>query len=68
MRILKPASVVFAVALIASSVVAAQAFAGTTSYKYDANGRVVEVDYPSGTVVKYTYDKAGNRSQVVVTP
>jgi len=40
------------------------AFAGTTTYKYDAHGRVVEIDYPDGSVIKYTYDSAGNRTQV----
>lgn len=37
-------------------------FAGTTTYKYDALGRVVEVDYPDGSIVTYTYDKNGNRT------
>lgn len=39
------------------------AFAGTTTYKYDALGRVVEVDYPDGSIVYYSYDAAGNRTQ-----
>jgi len=41
--------------------------AGTTSYKYDALGRVVEITYPNGTKVKYAYDKAGNRTLVSKT-
>lgn len=42
--------------------------AGTTTYKYDAKGRVIEIDYPNGAVVKYSYDNAGNRTQMVKTP
>lgn len=37
------------------------AMAGTTTYKYDALGRVTEVDYPDGSIVYYAYDAAGNR-------
>ena len=44
---------------------ATSAFAGTTTYKYDALGRVVEVDYPDGSIVQYTYDAAGNRTRTV---
>ena len=42
---------------------ATTANAGTTNYKYDALGRVIEVDYPDGSIVQYTYDPAGNRTQ-----
>jgi len=42
--------------------------AGTTTYKYDVQGRVIEIDYPNGTVVTYTYDNAGNRTKVIKTP
>jgi len=54
-------------AIAAAALVAASAHAGTTTYKYDTLGRVVEVDYPNGTVIKYTYDAAGNRTQTVKT-
>jgi YD repeat-containing protein len=49
-----------AVLLMAASL---PAQAGTTTYKYDALGRVSEVDYPDGSIVYYTYDAAGNRTQ-----
>lgn len=40
------------------------ATAGDISYVYDVHGRVTQVTYPSGGVVLYEYDAAGNRIQV----
>lgn len=42
----------------------AAAYAGTTSYQYDALGRVVKVTYPDTKQICYAYDAAGNRTQV----
>jgi len=41
--------------------------AGTVSYQYDALHRLTGVTYPDGSVIAYTYDPAGNRTQKVVT-
>lgn len=38
--------------------------AGNTVYQYDTLGRVVKVTYPDAKQVCYTYDAAGNRTQV----
>ncbi|MDV6333265.1 RHS repeat domain-containing protein [Asticcacaulis sp. 201] len=53
---------------LASVLVGSPALAGDTTYKYDALGRVIEVNYPDGTKITYQYDAAGNRTQVVKTP
>ena len=40
---------------------------GVTTYTYDSVNRLESVTEPSGTVTKYSYDKAGNRLTQVVT-
>jgi YD repeat-containing protein len=43
--------------------------AGTSTYTYDAHGRLTSVSTPNGsvqTVTTYTYDNAGNRTAVTV--
>lgn len=42
--------------------------ADSFTYTYDALGRLQSVTYQSGTQVVYTYDPAGNRTQVTNTP
>ena len=61
-HVLRAALVVMFGVLSTSSVLA-----GDTTYKYDAQGRVIEVNYPNGSKVTYAYDAAGNRTQVVKT-
>ena len=61
-------SAVSVMAIIIAALSASPSFAGDTTYKYDALGRVVEVNYPDGTKITYQYDAAGNRTQVVKTP
>jgi len=42
-------------------------FASTFTYEYDALDRLIQVTYEDGTVVHYSYDPAGNRTQRVVS-
>lgn len=43
------------------------AVAGTVTYTYDAQGRVVKAVYSDGYTITYSYDAAGNRTAYVVT-
>lgn len=49
--------------MLAASIV--PSFAGTVSYTYDALGRLNTADYGNNVVIQYSYDAAGNRTQVV---
>ena len=40
---------------------AISSYAETTTYIYDALNRLIRVEYADGTIIEYTYDKAGNR-------
>lgn len=37
------------------------------AYEYDERGRLKEADYDSGKVIEYSYDDAGNRTEVKTT-
>jgi YD repeat-containing protein len=39
----------------------------STTYSYDALGRLTQVTYANGTSIVYAYDAAGNRTSVTVT-
>jgi YD repeat-containing protein len=39
-----------------------------TTYTYDTLGRLSTVTYDNGETIVYTYDAAGNRTQVVISP
>jgi YD repeat-containing protein len=41
-------------------------YAETTNYIYDELNRLIRVEYGDGSVVEYTYDKAGNRIQMTI--
>jgi YD repeat-containing protein len=43
------------------------ALAGSATYLYDSLGRLTQVTYSNGTVIKYAYDSAGNRTSTVIT-
>ncbi|WP_196138970.1 RHS repeat domain-containing protein [Aliikangiella sp. G2MR2-5] len=49
------------VALFSSTTILASS---STSYQYDARGRLVQVKNSANEEINYTYDKAGNRSAV----
>lgn len=53
-------------ALIALALGAGAGQASTTTYGYDALGRLISTAYGS-TTVSYTYDAAGNRTQVAIS-
>jgi YD repeat-containing protein len=43
------------------------AASGSATYVYDSRGRLGTVTYGNGTTIMYTYDNAGNRTNVTVT-
>ena len=54
--------------LLATSVLLSlSAHAGSAAYKYDNLGRLNEISYDTGVVVKYSYDAAGNRTTELIT-
>jgi uncharacterized protein (TIGR03437 family) len=53
--------------ILIAVVCASIAFADNINYKYDDAGRLVNVTYPNGTAIAYTYDKAGNLLSRVVS-
>jgi len=61
---LRTSKMIPCICFIIGSAMFGTAYAGTTTYKYDVQGRIIEIDYPNGAIVKYTYDNAGNRSQI----
>jgi YD repeat-containing protein len=50
--------------LLLCAVLIAPAIAGTTTYTYDALGRLRKVTAPDGSETAYTYDAAGNRQSI----
>lgn len=56
------------VAIALCGALAVPAAADTVQYTYDALGRLVQVVYPDGTKITYSYDPAGNRTEVCQGP
>ena len=54
-------------ALAVSLLLSPLLFASTITYEYDSLDRLIQVSYGEGTVVQYSYDPAGNRTQRVVS-
>jgi YD repeat-containing protein len=54
------------VSMVVSSllVCSAEVWAGAVTYTYDDLNRLTKAEYTNGTVIAYTYDAAGNRTQV----
>lgn len=50
-----------------ATVPAVPLLAGTISYSYDQLGRLSQVTYPGGAIIRYNYDPNGNRTSYVVT-
>lgn len=56
-----------ALAALAATLGLPGSVAAGTQFQYDALGRLTRVTYETGVVVQYSYDAAGNRSQVVAS-
>ncbi|WP_292091137.1 Ig-like domain-containing protein [Brevundimonas sp.] len=56
-----------AVAALAAALGLPASVSAGTQYQYDTQGRLIRVAYDNGVVVQYSYDAAGNRSQVAVS-
>ena len=53
------------IALIAFGLATSVPASAATTYVYDALGRLASATYDSGKQIVYSYDAAGNRTQVV---
>jgi YD repeat-containing protein len=53
--------------LVVQLLVPTSLYASTVSYEYDTLNRLTQIAYAEGTIIQYSYDAAGNRTQKVVT-
>jgi YD repeat-containing protein len=57
-----------AILLAAAALLFASPACAATTYTYDTLGRIATATYDNGKTITYTYDPAGNRTQVVTGP
>jgi YD repeat-containing protein len=50
--------------LLASTLAAfaSQAPAGSATYQYDSLGRILQIEYATGVILRFSYDAGGNRT------
>ncbi len=59
---------IISIIFLLTAVISGQSYAATVTYTYDSLNRITNVDYGNGNTEKYTYDAAGNRISLTLSP